>query len=97
MREGRGTLKIICWTAWLEIAEHRLKHVLLLTGEVGGAEVEVGVEFAFEEGGAAFGVANVFGGVAAGAELDGDGTALERGLEILDALAVRVIEALGDA
>jgi len=57
----------------------------------------VGVEFAFEEGGAAFGVADVFGGVAAGAELDGDGTALEGGAEVLDALAVRVIEALGDA
>ena len=68
-----------------------------MAGEIGGAEVEVGVEFAFEEGGAAFGVADIFGGVAAGAELDGYGTALEGGLEILDALAVRVIEALGDA
>jgi hypothetical protein len=68
-----------------------------MAGEVGGAEVEVGVEFAFEEVGAALGVADVFGGVAAGAELDGDGTALERGAEVLDALAVGVIEAFGDA
>ena len=55
------------------------------------------VEFAFEEGGTAFGVADVLGGVATDAELDGDGAALEGGAEILDALAVRVIEALGDA
>jgi hypothetical protein len=68
-----------------------------VAGEVGGAEVEVGVEFAFEEGGAALGVTNVFGGVAAGAELDGYGAALERGAEILDALAMGVIEAFGDA
>jgi len=68
-----------------------------VAGEVGGAEVEVGVEFAFEERGAAFGVADVFGGVAAGAELDGDCSALEGGLEILNALAVRVIETFGDA
>ena len=68
-----------------------------MAGEVGGAEVEVGVEFAFEEGGAAFGVADVFGGVAAGAELDGYGATLEGGAEILDALAVRVIETFGDA
>jgi hypothetical protein len=71
--------------------------MLLGAGEVGGAEVEVSVEFAFEEGGAAFGVADVFGGVTSDAELDGDGAALERGAEILDALAVRVIETFGDA
>jgi hypothetical protein len=57
----------------------------------------VGVEFAFEEGGAAFCVANVFGGVAADAELDGNGTALKRGAEVLNALAVGMIEAFGDA
>ena len=68
-----------------------------MAGEVGGAEVEVGVEFAFEEGGAAFGVTNVFGSVAADAELDGDGTALEGGAQVLDTLAVRVVEAFGDA
>jgi hypothetical protein len=67
-----------------------------VAGEVGGAEVEVGVEFAFEEGGAAFGVADVFGGVTADAELDGDGAALEGSAEILNALAVGVIEAFGD-
>jgi len=70
--------------------------VLLVAGKVGGAEVEMGVEFAFEEGGAAFGVTNVFGGVAADAELDGDCAALEGGLEVLNALAVGVIEAFGD-
>jgi len=51
----------------------------------------VGVEFAFEEGGVSFGVANVFGGVATGAELDGDGAALEGGAHVLDALAMGVI------
>ena len=49
----------------------------MVAGEVGGAEVEVGVEFAFEEGRAAFGVADVFGSVAAHAELDGNSAALE--------------------
>jgi hypothetical protein len=75
----------------------RLKPVLLVAGEVGGAEVEVGVEFAFEEGGTAFGVAYVLDGVAASAKLDGDGAALEGGAEILYALAVGVIETFGDA
>ena len=55
------------------------------------------VEFALEEIGAAFGVADIFGGVAAGAELDGYGATLEGGAEILDSLAVGVIEAFGDA
>ena len=64
--------------------------------EVGGAEVEVGVEFAFEESGAALGVADVFGGVAADAKLDGYGAALEGGAEILDALTMGVVEAFGD-
>src|SRR5580692_8287921 len=70
---------------------------MLVAREVGGAEVEVSVEFALEEGGAALGVADVFGGVATDAELDGYGAALERGAEILNALAVGVIEAFGDA
>jgi len=68
-----------------------------VAGEVGGAEVEVGVEFAFEEGGAALGVADVFGGVATDAKLDGYGAALEGSAEILDALAMGVVEAFGDA
>jgi len=97
MREGWGTLKIIRYMAQQETEEHRLKLVLRVAGEVGGAEIEVGVEFALEEGGAALGVADVFGGIAADAELDGDGAALEGGAEILDALAVRVVEAFGDA
>src|SRR5580693_5454416 len=70
---------------------------MLVAREVGGAEVEMSVEFALEEGGAALGVADVFGGVATDAELDGDGAALERGVQILDALAVGVIEAFGEA
>jgi hypothetical protein len=70
---------------------------MLVAREVGGAEVEVSVEFALEEGGAALGVADVFGGVATDAELDGYGAALKGGAEILDALAVGVIEAFGDA
>ena len=65
-----------------------------MAGEVGGAEVEVGVEFAFEEGGAAFGVAYVFGGVAAGAELDSDGATLEGGLEVLNARAMELLDAV---
>jgi len=55
------------------------------------------VEFALEEIRAAFGVADVFGGVAAGAELDGYGAALEGGAEILDSLAMGVVESLGNA
>ena len=55
------------------------------------------VKFVFEEVRAAFGVADVFGGVAAGAELDGDGATLERGPEVLDTLAMGVIKAFGDA
>src|SRR5215472_17785102 len=46
---------------------------------LGGAEVEMGVELFFEKVGTAFGVANVFGGVAADAQLHGHGAALERG------------------
>ena len=60
-----------------EMAEHRLKPVPLVAGKVGGAKVEVGMEFAFEESGAAFGIADVFGSVAANTELDGDSAALE--------------------
>ena len=51
----------------------------------------------FKEVRAAFGVADVFGGVATGVELHGYRAALKRGFEFLDALAVRMIEALGNA
>src|SRR5258707_618127 len=54
------------------------------------------MEFALEEIRATFGVADVFGGVAAGAELDGYGAALEGSAEILDSLAMGVIESLGN-
>src|SRR3981189_3938573 len=55
------------------------------------------MEFALEEIRAAFGVTDVFGGVGAGAELDGYGAALEGGAEILDSLAMGVVESLGNA
>ena len=47
--------------------------------ERGRSIVEMSVEFLFEQVGAAFGIANVFSGVAAGTELNGDSTALEGG------------------
>ena len=57
----------------------------------------MGVELLFEEVGAAFRIADIFGGVATGVELQGYRAALKRGFEFLDALAVRMIEALGNA
>ena len=67
-------------------------------GLFGGlAEVEADVEFLFEEVGAAGGVAEVFGGVAAGFDLEAYGAALEGGVDVVDALAMRVIESFGDA
>lgn len=55
------------------------------------------VELFFEKIGAALGVAKVFGDIAAGFHLERDGTALKGGVEIENALPVRMIEALGDA
>jgi len=55
------------------------------------------VEFALEEIGATLGVADVFRGVAAGADLQCYRAALKGGVEILDALAMGVVEAFGDA
>jgi len=63
----------------------------------GLAEEEAHVKFFFEEIGAAVGVAQILGGISAGFYLQAHGAALEAGLNIGDALAVRVIEAFGDA
>jgi hypothetical protein len=56
-----------------------------VAGEVGGAEVEMGVEFAFKQGRAAFGVADVietFGDAEDGGEAAGDAlvVVVERGV-----------------
>lgn len=55
------------------------------------------VKFFFEKLGAAVGVAQIFGGVTAGADLHADGAALKGGVEISDPLAVGMVEAFGDA
>ena len=63
----------------------------------GLAKEQTHVKFFFEEIGAAVGVAQIFRSVAAGFYLQAHGAALEGGLNIGDTLAMRVIEALGDA
>ncbi len=63
----------------------------------GLAEIEADVEFFFEEVGAAGGVAEVFGGVTAGFDLEADCAALEGGVDVGDALAMGVVESFGDA
>lgn len=55
------------------------------------------MEFFFEEVGAALGIAKIFGGIAASLDLEGDGTPLKGGVEIEDALAMRMVQAFGDA
>ena len=60
------------------------------------AEDQPYMEFFFKQFRAAAGIAQVFGGIAAGVDLDGGGAALESGVNIGHALAVRVIEALRD-
>lgn len=61
------------------------------------AEVEFDVEFAFEEIGAALGVAKIFGDIAASVDFEADGATLEGCAHGMDALAMRVVEPLGDA
>jgi hypothetical protein len=61
------------------------------------AEVESYVEFAFEEIGAAFGIAKIFGDIATSVDFERDATALEGSAHGLDALAMRVVEALSNA
>ena len=67
------------------------------SGAVVVAEVEFDVEFAFEEIGAAFGIAKIFGDIAASVDFERDSAALEGGTHGLDALAMGVVESLGDA
>lgn len=55
------------------------------------------VKFFFEELGAAIGVAEIFGGVTAGADLDADGAALEGSVDVGDPLSMRVVERFRDA
>jgi len=55
------------------------------------------VELFFEKVGAALGVTKVFSDIATGFNLKRDGTTLEGGVEIDNALAMRMIETLGDA
>src|SRR5208337_129718 len=59
-------------------------------------EIDLDVEFLFKEVGAALGIAQVFGGVAAGVDLQCDAAALERRANLIHALAMRVVEAFGD-
>ena len=55
------------------------------------------MKFVLKEFSAASRVANIFGGVAVRPEMEADGAALKFRTEMRDALAVRMIEALGDA
>ena len=57
----------------------------------GLAEIELYVELFFKEFGAALGVAEIFRNVATGVDLDGDGIALESGMQFVNALAMRMI------
>ena len=61
------------------------------------AEIQLHVEFFFKKVGAAFGVSQVLSGVAVRLDLKGNGSAVKGSVQRLDALAVRVIEAFGDA
>ena len=61
------------------------------------AEIQLNVEFFFKKVGAAFGVSQVLSGVAVRLDLKGNGSAVKGSVQRLDALAVRVIEAFGDA
>src|SRR5208337_966765 len=64
---------------------------------LGAAEIDLDVEFLFKEVGAALRVAQVFGGIAAGVDLQSDAAALERRANIFHALAMRVVQPFGDA
>ena len=61
-----------------------------------GPKIQAHVKFLFKQFSAAICVANIFGGVAAGPEMEADGAALEFCANLRDALAVRMIEAFGD-
>jgi len=60
------------------------------------AEIQSYVEFAFEQVGAALGVAEIFGDIATSFDFERDRAALKGSAHGLDALAMRVIEPLGN-
>ena len=64
---------------------------------MGAAKIDLDVEFLFKEVGAALRVAQVFGGIAAGVDLQCDATALERRANIFNTLAMRVVQPFRDA
>ena len=63
----------------------------------GTVEEELDVKFLFEQIGAALGIAEIFGDIATGLHLEGDGTALKGGAQAENALTVGVVESLGEA
>ena len=69
-------------------------------GQAGGSslpEKHADVKFFFEELGAAVGIAQVFGGVAASADLNADGAALKGSIDTGDPLTMGVVKRFGDA
>lgn len=58
---------------------------------------ELDVKFLLEEIGAALGITKIFGNVATGLYLKSDGSALKGGVQVEDALAVGMVQPLGDA
>jgi hypothetical protein len=66
------------------------------SGAVDGAEIEFDVELFFEQIGASLCITEVFGNVAASIDFERNGSALERSAHVLNALAMRVIEAFGN-
>jgi hypothetical protein len=63
----------------------------------GPAEEKLQMKFLFEKVGAALGIAEIFGDIATGLDLKGNGTALKGGVETENALAMGVVKALGNA
>ena len=64
---------------------------------VRAAKEELEVELFFEEIGAAFGIAKVFGNIAAGLDLEGNGAALKGGVKGENTLPVGMVETFGNA
>ena len=60
-------------------------------------EEELDVKFLLEEIGAALGITKIFGNVATGLHLKSDGSALKGGVQVENALAVGMVQPLGDA
>jgi hypothetical protein len=74
-----------------------LKTIFYPLPQTGRAEVELYVEFTFEEIGAALGIAKIFGDIATSIDFERDSATLEGSAHGLDALAMRVVESLSDA